>query len=121
MSPEPRVQAVPVFRPIKRNNRAAVRAAMDMISAPQDRFELTTVLSLSLGIDFFLIIFRTRDATEVTGVYCWKGPACIRLWGTDKATLEESQVDTCYRFGPFGFRVLPHNRVSRAVDAVVLL
>lgn len=121
MSPEPRVQVVPVFRPIKRDNRAAVRAAMDMISAPQDRFELTTALSLSLGIDFFLIIFRTRDATEVTGVYCWKGPACIRLWGTGKATLEESQVDTCYRFGPFGFRVLPHNRVSRAVDAVVLL
>lgn len=121
MSPEPRAQAIPIFKPIKRENRAALRAAMDLIPTPKERIDLTLALNLFTDIDFFLVQFETRDVTNVSGVYGWKEGVWRRIWGKGEEGLDEKRVDTCYRFGRGGFRVLPHNRLSRAVDAVVLL
>ena len=121
MSPEPRAQAVPVFRPIKRENRAALRAAMDFVRTPRERVDLTLALNAYADIDFFLVQFETREVTNVSGVYGWRDGAWRRVWGGGEEGLDEKRVDTCYRFGLGGFRVLPHNRVSRAVDAVVLV
>ena len=122
MSPEPRAQAVPVFKPVRRDNRGAVSAAVEKIRRGEERMELRKALKEFREVEFFIVVFESREVVEVRGVYGWQGEEWRRVWGKIDAKLEEQRVDTCYRYSAvLGFRLLPHRRVSKAIDGVVLL
>ena len=133
LSPEPRAQPLPLFVSSQSTNRKIVKNALTAICLSGDshriqREEATLILDSLQGVNYFIIVFKGNlGRQEFAGLYGLdpKSGLLHKLYGAQgyPEVVKQAMVQSCYRYDSSTrvFKLLPHNRLSHAVDAVSIL
>jgi hypothetical protein len=130
LSPEPRAQTLPLFVSSQPTNRKIVRNALTAIclagqSHRKQRTEATLILDTLHGVNYFIIVFKGNlGRQEFAGLYGLEAKSGLlhKLYGAlgYPEVVRQAMVQSCYRYDSSTreFKLLPHNRLSQAVDAI---
>ena len=130
ISPEPRAQPLPLFVSSQSTNRKIVKNALTAIclageSHRKQRTEAALILDTLQTVNYFIIVFKGNlGRQEFAGLYGLdpKSGQLQKLYGAlgYPEVVKQAMVQSCYRYNSSTreFKLLPHNRLSHAVDAV---
>ena len=133
LSPEPRAQPLPLFARSQSTNRKIVKNALTAIclageSHRKQRDETALILESLQSVNYFVIVFKGNlGRQEFAGLYGLdpKSGLLHKLYGSIgyPEVVKQSMVQSCYRYDSSirEFKLLPHNRLSQAVDAIAIL
>ena len=133
LSPEPKAQPLPLFVSSKSTNRKIVKNALTAIclageSHRKQRDEVSLILDSMQGVNYFIIVFKGNlGRQEFAGLYGLdpKSGLLHKLYGVPgyPEVVRQAMVQNCYRYDSSAreFKLLPHNRLSHAVDAVAII
>jgi hypothetical protein len=92
------------------------------------REEATLILDSLQGVNYFIIVFKGNlGRQEFAGLYGLdpKSGLLHKLYGVQgyPEVVKQAMVQSCYRYDSSArvFKLLPHNRLSHAVDAISIL